>query len=150
MTSHVVLISTAALLLLGDTPREAAIKKDQQAFQGAWQGVSGKSKGSKVPDDLIKQTEFVFAGDKLAVKTSGLPRDAAYRIDPTVDPKSIDISFSEGSGKEKTLYGIYEFDGDHLKLCLTRRGKADRPMEFHSEAGSETDLMELQRAKPGK
>jgi len=146
MRRHVLLVLAAALLLAADSPREAAIKKERQALAGAWKAVSARSDGNPVPDDLLKQIDFVFAGDKLTCKLKGDDKQTAYQIDPTQDPKTIDISVLDGPGKGKTFYGIYELEGDGLKICLTHKEiKSSRPVEFTSGPKSDTDLFELRR-----
>jgi uncharacterized protein (TIGR03067 family) len=126
-------------------------QNDQEALEGAWQMVSGKSNGNQVPDDLVRQTELVFAKDKLTGKIPGIERSASYRIDPSHDPRWIDITVQGGPRNGKTFYGIYELEGDSLRLCLSRKTlSSDRPTEFVSTRSSDTELLELRRVQEKK
>ena len=58
-----------------------------------------------------------------------------YKIDPAANPKAMETTASTGPYKDKPLLGIYELDGDSLKICYAAPGK-DRPTEFNSKAGS--------------
>ena len=52
------------------------------------------------------------------------PQDCKYRIGPSKDPKQIEWSHNGG----KTWFlGIYEVDGDSLKLAFGRGGVNERP-----------------------
>ena len=45
------------------------------------------------------------------------------------------------------IRGIYQLDGDRLKICLGEPGKG-RPAKFETKPGSGHKLLELKRAKP--
>ena len=46
------------------------------------------------------------------------------------------------------MLGIYELEGDTFKVCFAAPGKADRPTEFKSAAGSGHRLLVLKRETP--
>jgi len=71
----------------------------------------------------------------------------AFKVDATKKPKTMDMTPSEGRYKDKTLLGIYELDGDTLKICFAEPGK-DRPTDFTSKAGSGVVLAIHKREKP--
>ena len=50
------------------------------------------------------------------------------------------------AGRDKPLLGIYEFDGEKMKLCFAGPGK-ERPTAFTSEAGSGQTLTVWVREK---
>jgi uncharacterized protein (TIGR03067 family) len=70
----------------------------------------------------------------------------APKIDPSKKPKHSDATFTEGELTAKTL-GIYEVDGDNMKICYGLPGK-DRPTEFSSKPGSGQVLIVYKRDKP--
>jgi uncharacterized protein (TIGR03067 family) len=72
-----------------------------------------------------------------------------FVLDPGKKPKTIDIKFTEGPEKGNTSLGIYELDGDTLKICLTITAK-DRPTEFAAKAKSGHGFEVLKREKPKK
>ena len=67
-----------------------------------------------------------------------------FDIDVEVAPHTIDLEFVEGPEAGNSSYGIYEFEGDHLKICLGLTGYA-RPVDFRTQAGSGHALETLRR-----
>ena len=68
----------------------------------------------------------VFKGDTIAfVSANGKRTEGKFKIDPTQDPKTMDIDMS---GKSLTL-AIYHLEGDTLKLChyLGPKAAKERP-----------------------
>ncbi|HSQ57227.1 MAG TPA: TIGR03067 domain-containing protein, partial [Gemmata sp.] len=61
-----------------------------------------------------------------------------FTLDPTKSPKAFDILPSD-----KSSQGIYEFEGDALKICL---GNHDvRPTKFGGKMGMVTAIYRLTR-----
>ncbi len=48
---------------------------------------------------------------------------------------TIDLTFSDGPGKDQTQKGIYELEGDTQRICVAK-GNEERPAEFMSKPGS--------------
>jgi RNA polymerase sigma factor (sigma-70 family) len=118
---------------------------DRDKLQGTWKVVAatldGTTDGPEV-DQVKKQLEIVFKGDKLTIKVA-----ADYKLDPTTSPKQIDLSVSYAPEEERrTIRGIYDLSGDDLKLCLGGPD-TDRPTAFASEKGSRRMLLVLKRMK---
>ena len=59
------------------------------------------------------------------------------------------MKFTEGPEKGNTSLGIYQLEGDDLKLCLTITAK-DRPAEFAAKPKSGLGIEVLKREKPTK
>ena len=55
---------------------------------------------------------------------------------------------TDGELKGARSYGIYEFDGDTIKICLTQGDKKDRPTTFESKPGAMHSLSVLKKVKP--
>ena len=72
-------------------------------------------------------------------------------IDPSQEPMSIDLTYTEGDPKGTKSLGIYQIEGDLLTICRAAPGK-DRPTEFSSKPGSGHTLMTYKReaTPPGK
>jgi uncharacterized protein (TIGR03067 family) len=68
-----------------------------------------------------------------------------YSFDPTTKPKQLDHPDS-GGGLQP---GIYELDGDTMKLCL-RASFGERPTEFKEEKGAHLFTLKRVREKPEK
>jgi uncharacterized protein (TIGR03067 family) len=114
-------------------------KEDKETLQGRWTVVTAERDGRAFPE--AKEDRIVFAGDKLTVKIKDRMHDATYQLDPNKHPKRIVIVSADA--QEKPLKGIYQLEGDSLKICL---GK-DQPVEFAARAGTEQVLLILKRDK---
>jgi uncharacterized protein (TIGR03067 family) len=115
-------------LLLFVLKREDPSKMtDKEKLKGTWQAVSGEEGGKALADDFVKNYKAVFTDDKVKLSATGDKGEGTYTIDQTKKPKTIDIRVSD---TEKAI-GIYEVDGDTLKLCMVedKDGNA-RPTEF--------------------
>jgi uncharacterized protein (TIGR03067 family) len=67
-------------------------------------------------------------------------------IDPTKNPKTIDLLAIGGEGNGERYLGIYELGEKTRKLCFAPAGK-NRPTEFLSTAANEHILVTFEREK---
>ena len=95
--------------------------------------------------DELGKMRLEFKGNKvIPSRGEGKTEDPAeFTLDSKAKPKAIDIKPPKGS--EKLVLGIYELDGDTLKICFNEDAK--RPKEFASAEGSRTVLLILKREK---
>jgi uncharacterized protein (TIGR03067 family) len=153
MKAHVALTLLATVLVAADAPDEA-VKKEKQQLQGTWVAKSVKIKGKA--DEKLKGAKFIFSGDKLTMEFDGKKQEGTYSIAPTKSPKHIDLTF-EREGRKDLDRGIYQIEGDTLKMCVRGgRGKfdregnlveekvADRPEKFDAK---DSALITLKREK---
>lgn len=125
--------SAACVATANDKPDAA---KETEKFQGTWSFVSSESSGQKVPAEQLKELVLIFEGDKHTVKMgSEVIQAGTQKLDAAKSPKEIDVTITEGPSKGTVMLGIYEFDGDTLKVCFDSAGKK-RPTEFKSPEGS--------------
>jgi RNA polymerase sigma factor (sigma-70 family) len=121
-------------------PREKAEgpKADQERLQGTWVAVSMNVKNKDVPAEQVRTFRVTIAGDRM--KTHRLLEDdeeIPYQLDPTRKPKTIDFL------ARRAGLGIYEFDGDRLRLCLTDE---DAPRPTDLKPGERRVVILLKRA----
>lgn len=145
MRLHFVCVLAIGLALGADDPKNA--KDDGKNIQGTWKLVAVEDSGSKVPEDKIKGLIFVITTDKFITKADGKAQEASYKLDPDKNPKAIDLTPLDGPTKGKPQPGIYELEGDTLRICATNRKGADRPKDFTTKADNERYLMVLKREK---
>lgn len=142
----VLLLVLVFAAVAGGTDEDAAAK-DLKRMEGDWAAVSMEVDGLKVPDEDAMAYFRSVKGDGYTVsryrKTLG---KGTINLDATKKPRTIDALPAGAAGEGKALLGIYEFDGNKLKLCFARPGK-DRPTEFRSKAGSGHTLTVWQREK---
>jgi uncharacterized protein (TIGR03067 family) len=91
----------------------------------------------------------------LATTTTGLESssliavfNAQNRLLPSKGPKEINFDFSEGDLQDLICQGIYEVDGDTLRLCFNHGDGSLRPEDFKKTA--DTTLWVLKRLPPNK
>jgi uncharacterized protein (TIGR03067 family) len=140
-----VLFSLAACLLVvaadEKTKKEdAKAKKDQDAIVGSWRIES------QMPVDPTgtKWTDIEIKSGELFLKTRTIVLPFTYKLDSSTKPASIDIT---PSGRQ-TLQGIYELNGDDLKICYSVVAELPRPTKFAGSPGYL--LFTLKRAKKEK
>jgi uncharacterized protein (TIGR03067 family) len=68
-------------------------------------------------------------------------RTMKFKLDPTKTPRQIDLE-----GNEIKRPGIYELNGNDLKICYDTKGIA-RPAQCKTEAGNETVMLLVLKRK---
>jgi uncharacterized protein (TIGR03067 family) len=116
---------------------QADVEKELKKFQGTWTFESVEVGGKEIPAAEFKGITVTFEGDKYAVKKGDeVIQAATLKLDPSKSPKTLDVTVAEGPNKGAVMLGIYEIDGETLKVCFDPHGKK-RPTEFKSAPGSE-------------
>jgi uncharacterized protein (TIGR03067 family) len=102
--------------------------------------------GTKASDeDLKKVTLLIDTDGKATVQAEGRTYVAGtIQIDPTGNPKTMDITFTHGDAKGQTSLGIYKIEGDLVTICRATPDR-DRPTDFSSKPGSGHALMTYRR-----
>jgi uncharacterized protein (TIGR03067 family) len=136
----VVVVVTAATAQEG----KKKAKKDEDRIRGTWMMVSGEKGGEKAPEDFVEKFRLTFKKDgNFTAVTPEKDIEGTYTVNSTKKPKQLDVN-ADG----KAMEGIYQFDGENLKICMGEAG--ERPTEFVSPAGSHTMLFVLKRVKKAK
>ena len=138
-------VLVAGLFLAAD---DEAVKKEYKNFTGTWKFVSLEVDGVNVGIEAVKEARLIIKGNEFSMKSPEGTHKGTYKVDLSKKPKQIDIVFTEGPEKDKTLLGIYELDGDTYKVCIAMENNKNRPMEFASKPGSGNVLEVLKREKP--
>ena len=134
----------------GDKQQAAA--KALESFCGTWEIVKVS------PDGATKAAKLVFRknGTYAAEDKEGKELCAGtFEIDPTASPKVWDHRADDGKRTGADVLGIYEIDGDSLKVaCVVGQWKVkewvgkDRPKTFDPKAADV--VIEMKRAKARK
>jgi uncharacterized protein (TIGR03067 family) len=130
--------------------------KDEENLQGVWQITSWQILGFEIKSpvmDQFKVIKWAFKEDqhiKEAGKVDGKPfpeQKFKFKLNPRENPKHIDlIPLINGEMKgEKTITGVYEIEGDDLKICLPQSDHPDRPKVLSSEL--DTDIFYVLKRK---
>jgi RNA polymerase sigma factor (sigma-70 family) len=129
------------------TPREpakeaAAPRTDKERLQGIWTVVSMEMNGKRVATGKMV---FMIDGNRACWQTSEAEIHGGFYLDATTDPKSYDLATTA-----RTFEGIYDIDGESLRLCYVAGDERKRPDRFEAAAGSERVLVTLKRKYHGK
>lgn len=140
--------SLTALFLLPAVALSADdTKKDREKLKGTWDVVTWVQSGKAVSAQAIKGCTVTFSEDKMTIKTPGIAITFFYEMDANTKPKTINRWYEVKQGDEKKPSpGIYELDGDTLKVCWDYYGQP-KPTEFGSKDGSSLEYMLLKRPK---
>jgi uncharacterized protein (TIGR03067 family) len=132
------------VFLLGADAKDDAVKKDLDKMQGTWNIVSLVADGKEAPARELKIISLTIKGDQSTFVNGDKMSKGTYKLDPSKQPKALDIVLTEGSAKGKTLFAIYDFEGEQLRICYHLK---ERPTAFESKTGSANTLQVWKRAK---
>lgn len=142
-------IVMAGLLAAAAVFQDDAVQKDLQKLQGTW--VLESRRISNDPDD--KETKrakglewkVVIDGDKWIDQIRGKPTaPMKIKIDPSANPRPIELSMTLKSGRTEIRKGLYDVDGDTLTVALGSLRLVPKGLK-EPEPGC--NLMVLKRAK---
>jgi uncharacterized protein (TIGR03067 family) len=143
-----VLFASCAALIAAPVPKEKPAVKDEDAILGTWSfekidtGDEGGENGP--PQEQLAKMRLEFKKDgKMTISRgeAGKEKNGTYKLDPTAKVKSIDLI-----DERRTSPGIYELNGDTLKLCIAEGNNAVRPTEMKPD-GKRIAVVTLKRVK---
>ncbi len=146
----------AVLMMAADGPP----RPDSEAIRGGWVLVASEFDGSPIPRAGGKPSDrilLIFSRDssgairrgesphpagppaapglRLLVRGPGLISEATVRLDPSGAPKAYDSAHVVGPHQGRTFRGIYELEGETLRICLDTTGQG-RPTSMATWPGS--------------
>jgi uncharacterized protein (TIGR03067 family) len=132
--------------------KQEAIKKELERLEGTWTIVAWEIAGQKLADEALKDLQampIVIKGNEWTQTHPQWMYKETLQIDPTKDPKTIDMLFRSPRGKILTR-GIYSLtrttDGERLTICRASDQAFSRPKEFKTTAERGEMLVVLKRA----
>jgi uncharacterized protein (TIGR03067 family) len=107
--------------------------------------------GRKPPADKLKSLKVVIKGNTLRMSDDQGGESGTFKLNRAKKPHEIDLVFKEGpkGDVERTALGIYELDGDNLKLAWRKDG-GPRPTEFATVKGERTSELLVLKKEKGK
>src|SRR5262249_3394188 len=131
----------------GQADTKETAKKARDRLQGTWDVVAMEHDGERTANKEVKDLQMIFTGKKMTLnKGDKASFDSLYKVDPTKNPKTIDIKFLMGPDEGKTFKGIYTLKGDRLVICWSESG-TKRPTSLTTKPKSSRTLYILKRAK---
>jgi uncharacterized protein (TIGR03067 family) len=146
MTRCILAIVAAAMAAAADAPKDEA-SRELAKLQGAWNVVAVEVNGERLPAEKTRDGKLIIKGNKYQFHVGKERIEGTYRLEPGHKPKAIDATRTNGPDKGKTLLGIYEQDGNHLKMCFAEPGKKQRPGSFITKKDAGLRMYVLERAK---
>lgn len=125
-----------AIVVMGVAVANDDAKGDREKLQGTWQAVSVEDSGRKAPDEAVRNIKWVIAEDRITQYLGGKTRECSYVLNATKKPGWINLTESA-----HTTPGIYEVNGDSLKICFPEGSKGERPTAFESKPNSVNDIL---------
>lgn len=127
---------------VGGTAKSDGVKdptaQERAKLVGTWTATDGEFQGNRTA--ALKDMKWTFTNDKVSFSMLGKAMEATYTLQPTSTPKSFDFK-----GAETSIQGIYELNGDTLKVCCAA---TERPKSFATGGTSQDTIMTVfKRAK---
>jgi len=160
-------MNVLSLAVLVFAPVLAAEDEKPSKPQGQWVATEYDQNGHRLPADMVKKLKVTIRDDKIVIEphvvaryksvfdngktkvqvTFSLDEDASDEVSYKLDPSKgrIDLVWSGGRGESKTTRGVYELDGDVLKICFAL-GDKGRPKKFPDAPKEGVVRMVLKRA----
>jgi uncharacterized protein (TIGR03067 family) len=123
---------------------DEAAQKEYARFAGTWKLTSVEVEGKGMPPEQFKSARLALKGPHFSYTEQGRTSHGTFKVDVSKSPRHIDVTFTDGPQKGKTLVGIYELTDKTYKVCLGMPGKS-RPTSFVTKPGSGHVLEVLQR-----
>ncbi|MEW4453016.1 TIGR03067 domain-containing protein [Bremerella sp. JC817] len=154
----VLFVLALCVVATADEPRQTdtkqkAIETSPETFAGTWEIVDVQPKGS-----TKNATQLVFRKDRTYAALDANNQElwaGTFDLDPTTSPGVWDHRSNESQRKGGDALGIYELDGDRLKVCCVVGVWKDnqwtgkpRPTEFKLPAADV--VLELRRVLAGE
>jgi uncharacterized protein (TIGR03067 family) len=126
--------------------RKLAAQQELKKLEGTWVCVSAVEGKEKREFIRGKEARLTIRNESFMLSVDGeFVEKVAIKVDPSKKPKTVDLTRTEGPEKGDTALGIYELNGDELKLCIAQRSNQPRPTEF--TAGDKSTLFIFRRVK---
>src|SRR5207302_11277916 len=100
-------------------------------MQGTWTMQALEINGKDTPLDKLQDTILIVKADEYRTKVKDKELFGfRIKLDPSKDPKTIDMIKKESDGTETVYKGIYTFENDVFKMCRCLNADQARPNQF--------------------
>ena len=135
MKPRLVLLLSLICCFGADAAKDDAAGEDLKHFEGTWVVESMQLDGKPLPEADRRKIRLTIKGENFTFTGSSGSEPGLYKVDPTKDPKELNIVITEGDDKGKVYLVIYKFEDGKMIQCMRLDNKS-RPREFTGNAGS--------------
>lgn len=121
-----------------------------RSIEGKWAFRALEVDANVMPASMLTNSFLLIDGDRFRMESPEATYEGIFTIDVEAAPHRIDIDFVEGPEAGNCCEGLFEIDGDRMRICLGLAGST-RPEGFATKPGSGHALEELvrvERARP--
>jgi uncharacterized protein (TIGR03067 family) len=108
-------------------------RKEMAKFNGNWKYLSISAEGQRAAGNTFANSRMGFKDDKFTLAEVDDRSNGVFAVDPTQNPKWINLRYLTGARQGQLLLGVYEIEGDSLRISLGTGG--NRPADFESKVG---------------
>lgn len=136
------LLAISSTLIAAPVPKE--VKKEEKT-EGTWQLESLSAFGRPAGLGGIQYWTLDAEGYVTTHQTPAPPENAVKHLQLAFEPKTKAVDYKYTNGNNTGYPGMYELDGDTLKICCNLKGTGVRPTTV--DAGSDVYLWTFKRVK---
>ncbi len=136
-----------------DNPTAALVEQAHQLLNGEWEVISYKDDGEVLRARLFRaklakdrRIRVVSRTFRFTNPDTNEERVTLFRVDPSKQPRQLDLTTRD----DRTVGGIYRFEGEDLVVCLEGSPDSGYPSEFDAPAGSGRTLIRLKMVSPAR
>ena len=121
-------------------------KEEVESLEGEWTVVAWEIDGGTTPSAKYEGKKVVIKGGEIRLTIDLFLSDRfSFQLNSNRAPKEINLTALDGWLKGTTQPGIYEVDGQRLRICM---GMKVRPTKFVTTPVSDFVMMTLERDVP--
>src|SRR5262249_37583682 len=115
-----------------------AVVKEMKALEGKWKVTVYHRFGRPEPNAEKRGEGFLIEGDAMQFFWGGSNKggQAQCAVDPSKDPKQIEIVYTVGQDRYKKRIGIYKLSDKKLEISLSEINSDTRPTAFTGVKGT--------------
>jgi uncharacterized protein (TIGR03067 family) len=116
----------------------AAARDDLKRLEGAWEAESVERDGRPEPPAAVSERRLRVEAGRWALPQGPGGAVVAWSrvaVDPGASPKAITLTAESSKGQRVVSEGVYELDGDTLRVCFPTKRGGPRPAKVEAKAG---------------
>jgi uncharacterized protein (TIGR03067 family) len=116
----------------------AAITREFKALEGKWNLVEYHRLGRAEPNTRGRREGMLIEDDDIQYTWGGNNKGgkARFLVDPSKNPRHIEVVYTVGSERYKKRIGIYKLTGNKLQMTLSAPDSSTRPTAFSGIRGT--------------